>query len=378
MRDLEKLFSVTNVGIHKTICILGVKLSFKSKKLIMNAKLQKLENQVNFQKTEIKKLQNSIDTRNNNLNSQINDLKNKIKAQQKKFDNRCNKLEKKFEYKLTKYMSPDKYPQYLTDWYYSTTGEHLDLNNPKTFNEKIQWLKLNDSTPLKTRLADKYLVRDWVKEKIGEEYLIPLLGVWDSFDDIDFDKLPDKFVLKCNHGSGYNIIVKDKSQLDLADAKKKIDYWLNEDFAFRNGLELHYSAIPRKVIAEKFIDNNGEDLFEYKIFCSSGKVKYIYVRTPSKDNGYNITFFDTEWNKQDFSFAEPASYSIPEPDNLTEIINVASKLSENFNFVRVDLYRTTQDGRLYFGEMTFTPGSGTNRYTPAEVNVKLGDLITCK
>ena len=128
------------------------------------------------------------------------------------------------------------YENELKQWFRKWTSETLDLENPKTFNEKIQWLKLYDSTSIKTKLADKYLVREWVAERIGEEYLIPLLGVWDSFDEIDFDALPDQFVLKANHGSGYNYIVEDKAKFCIEDARKKFERWIREEFSFRNVL----------------------------------------------------------------------------------------------------------------------------------------------
>ena len=165
------------------------------------------------------------------------------------------------DYDYYRSLDPSQYEEELKDWYKRRTKKELDLENPKTFNEKIQWLKLYDSTPIKTKLADKYLVREWVKEKIGEEYLVPLLGVWDKFDDIDFDKLPDKFVLKCNHGCGWNLIVTDKSKIDKVEAKKKFDKWMNTNFAFCNGLELHYKNIQPKIIAEEYLENNGGDLY---------------------------------------------------------------------------------------------------------------------
>ena len=181
----------------------------------------------------------------------------------------------------------------LRKFFYARTKKHLNLDNPQTFNEKIQWMKLYDSTPIKTRLADKYLVRDWVKEKIGEEYLIPLLGVYDKFEDINFDKLPNQFVIKCNHGCGYNIIVKDKSKLDLVDTKAKLDKWMNENFAFKVGLELHYRDIKPKIIIEKFIENKGtNDLYDYKFWCFDGKVKYIQFLSERNLDGLKMAFYD--------------------------------------------------------------------------------------
>ena len=156
-------------------------------------------------------------------------------------------------YKLYKYCTKDVTKKLLEEWYFEKTGNMLNLDNPITFNEKIQWLKLYDSTPAKTKLADKYLVKEWVNNKLGEDICIPLLGVWDRADDIDFEKLPDKFVLKCNHGAGYNIVVKNKKHLDIKKTVQKLNSWLKENYAYKYGFEMHYASIPRKIIAEKYI-----------------------------------------------------------------------------------------------------------------------------
>ena len=177
------------------------------------------------------------------------------------------------------------YPEALKKWFLETNYTHtpLDLEHPKTFSEKTQWLKLYGGFEDVYPLVDKYTVRDWVKEKIGEEYLIPLLGVYDHFDDIDFDKLPDKFVLKANHGSAWNIIVTDKNKFDKQDAKKKFDEWLHTNFAFQDGLELHYKDIKPLIIAEKYIENDNQDLYDYKIWCFDGKAKYIQFLSERKE-----------------------------------------------------------------------------------------------
>lgn len=260
----------------------------------------------------------------------------------------------------------NKYKLEIEDWFKEITKKSLNLKNPKTFNEKIQWLKLYDSTPLKTQLADKYLVRDWVKEKIGEEYLIPLLGVYDNFDEIDFDKLPNQFVIKCNHGCGYNIIVTDKSTLDKNEAKEKITKWMNEDFAFKNGLELHYSNIQRKIIIEEYIENANGDLYDYKFWCFNGNVEYIQFLSERNTNGLKMAFYDKNWNKQNFVYSYPLDEkNIEKPNNLETMIELAEKLSKDFQHVRVDFYRLN-NGKIYFGEMTFTSCSGTCKWAEKE------------
>ncbi len=283
--------------------------------------------------------------------------------------------QKAFEYKLCKYMSTEKYSEYLKDWYKNHIGEVLNIDNPKTYNEKIQWMKLHDSTPIKTQLADKYLVRNWVKEKIGEEYLIPLLGVWDNFDDIDFDELPDKFVLKCNHGCAYNIIVKDKYKFNIEDARKKINNWMNENFAFCAGFELHYKDIQRKIIAEQYIENDDSDLYDYKFWCFDGKVKYIQFLSERNTKGLKMAFYNTDWEKQDFVYSYPLdTKNIEKPDNLEEMIRLAEKLSEGFNHIRVDFYRLN-NGKIYFGEMTFTSCSGVCKWVPKGQDLIMGEMI---
>lgn len=265
---------------------------------------------------------------------------------------------------------------YLKAWVLKMTGKELNLDNPQTYNEKIQWMKLYDSTPLKTRLTDKYLVREWVKEKIGEKYLVSLLGVWDKFDDIDFDKLPQKFVLKCNHGCGMNIIVTDKSMFNKEDAKKKINSWMDTDFSVRNGLELHYKAIRPKIIAEEYLENDNNELYDYKIWCFNGNPEYIqFISERKSSSGYKMAFFDQNWEKQSFvSNHTLIEKKIEKPSNLDEMLRLSSILSKEFSYVRVDFYRLN-DGTLKFGEMTFTPASGTCKWNPAEMDLKMGQLI---
>ncbi len=289
------------------------------------------------------------------------------------FKNLKNKLEKT-NYKLCKYMPEERYPEYLKDWYYEITGKDLDLDSPKTFNEKIQWLKLYDSTPIKTQLADKYLVRNWVKEKIGEEYLINLLGVYEKFDDIDFDKLPKRFVMKTNHGAGYNYIVKDKSKLDKKYIKSQFDKWMHTNFAFVNGLELHYKDIKPLILVEEYLENQNKELNDYKFYCFDGKVHYIQYIS-ERSNGYKMKFFDSDWNPQDFISNHSMLKKYPAKlDNLENIINMVEKLAEGFVFVRVDLY-VLDDGNVKFGEMTFTAGSGLLNWQPESADMLMGNLL---
>ncbi len=270
-------------------------------------------------------------------------------------------------------MPLDKLKIYLKVWFFKKTGEILNLDDPKTFNEKIQWLKLYDSTPLKTKLADKYLVREWIKEKIGEEYLIPLLGVWDKFDDIDFDKLPDRFVLKGNHGCAYNYIVKDKSKMDIEDARKKFNKWMKRNYAQNGGVELHYKDIPPKIVAEAYIEDSNKELNDYKIMCFNGKPEYIWIDqgrfTDRTENIYN-----TKWELQPFLLTYPNSKEeVAPPQNLDKMFELAEILAKDFSLVRVDFYNV--DGKIYFGEMTFTSASGVDKFIPSNYNRVWGDML---
>ena len=265
----------------------------------------------------------------------------------------------------------------LCNWFYRATGEFLDLSNPKSFNEKIQWLKLYDSTPIKTWLADKYLVRDWIKEKIGEEYLIPLLGVWDSFDEIDFNQLPDKFALKPNHGSYWKVICTDKNSLNFDELKQNFDKWMKTNFAFCNGYEMQYEKIPPKIICEKYLDSSGQYLPDYRFFVFNGKVKYVQVDDGGVNNPHKRSFYTPDLIMQPFSYntrdwpmhEEP----VEKPKNYDKMFELAEYLGRDFIFVRVDFYNI--EGKIYFGEMTFTPASGVMKWFQKEANLMMGNLI---
>lgn len=285
-----------------------------------------------------------------------------------------NDIKVKRDYFYYKNLPVEKYEEALKEWFFRVTKEKLDLETPKTYNEKIQWLKLYDNTPLKTKLADKYLVREYVKDKIGERYLVPLLGVWDSFDEINFDNLPNSFVLKANHGCGWNIIVKDKSKFDKTEAKKKFDEWLQINFAYKFGLELQYKNIKPKIIAESYMENNNNDLYDYKVFCFNGKAESIMFLSERKQ-GLKMAFFDLQWNKLPFTYSFPRNEEeIPRPQNLNLLISLSEKLAQGFAHVRVDFY-ILNDGSLKFGELTFSSASGTCKWNPSEQNKIYGDLI---
>lgn len=254
-------------------------------------------------------------------------------------------------------------------------GRWPNLRNPKTFTEKIQWMRLHDTDSRKIRLADKYLVREWVSEKIGDKYLVPLLGVWDSFDEIDFSELPRQFALKANHGSGYNLIVSDKSELDLGVTRRLCNGWLKQNYG-RENLEPQYSAIPPKLVAEEFLENGGHGLDDYKVHCFNGEPMFIQHMVGRSDKQVKMCFYNTKWEKMSFTYSKYPTYQkgVTAPKTLTELLEVSKVLADGFNYVRVDFY-VLDDGTLKFGEMTFTPASGIMKWEPEGTDLKLGEMI---
>lgn len=269
---------------------------------------------------------------------------------------------------------PDR--TYLKLLFYLKMGKKLNLDNPQTFNEKLQWLKLNNKNPDYTRMVDKVAVKDYVAEKIGKEYLIPTLGVWNNVEDIDFDNLPNQFVLKCSHDSGGVVICKDKNKLDVEKVKRQLNKSLKTDYYMRYR-EWPYKNVPRKILAEKFmVDGNGEDdLKDYKLMCFDGKVNCSFVcSNRNNGKGLKITFFDSEWNKLPFERHYPSdTEDIKMPKSYKEMVRLAEILSEKIPFVRTDFYEI--DGHLYFGELTFFPGTGMEEFTPEHWDETLGELI---
>ena len=268
--------------------------------------------------------------------------------------------------------------KYIEIAYKIKFGKKPNLNDPKTFNEKLQWLKLNDRNPLYTTLVDKYEVKKHVADKIGEEYVIPTLGVWDNFDDIDFDSLPKEFVLKCSHDSGGLIICKNKDSLDIKKAKKKINACLKHNF-FWGQREWPYKNVKPRIIAEKFMkDRDYECLNVFKIFNFNGEPKIIQTIQNDKTQNETIDYFDTEWNllelKQNFPNSD---HPIERPDTLEEMLNLAKILSKDTSpFIRTDFYEI--NGKVYFSEFTFYSDSGLAKFTPSDWDLKLGNLINLK
>lgn len=266
-----------------------------------------------------------------------------------------------------------KKKEYIKKIYKKRTGNELNWEHLESYTEKMQWAKLYDSTIDKAICADKYLVRDWIKDKIGDEYLINLLGVWDNPDDIDFSALPNSFVLKTNNGSSTNIIVKNKNDINISVIKARLRCWLQTDMSYIKGFELHYPLIKPKIIAEEYIDYPGNDLPDYKFICFHDEVYYCWVDIDRYHN-HKRNIYDLDWNLQPWNQHDygNSNFEIDKPKNFEDMVSIARILCKGFSHVRVDLYNI--DGKIYFGEMTFTNGSGYELIKPEEYNVLLGNM----
>lgn len=257
-------------------------------------------------------------------------------------------------------------------------GKKLNLDNPELFTEKIQWLKLHNRKDIYHSWIDKYAVKDYVASIIGEEYIIPTLGYWNNFDEINFETLPNQFVLKTNiGGGGLNVVVcRDKSKLDFEDARKKL-VLTSKVTGVSFGREWPYEGVKTCIIAEKLMQNaNDSDLKDYKFFCFNGEPHYCQV-IGDRSTDETIDFYDRNWNHQEFIGlnleARHANTLAERPKNLSLMQDIARKLSEGQPFLRVDLYEI--NGKVYFGEITFYPASGYGTFRPSEWDKKLGDLI---
>ena len=253
-------------------------------------------------------------------------------------------------------------------------GAQLHLNNPISFNEKIQWLKLYNRNPLYTRLVDKFAIKDYVSKKLGEEYIIPTLGVWDNAEDIDFEHLPNQFVLKTTNGGGGNVVIcKNKNRFDQKSAIRSLNRGLKKSI-YKSRREWPYKNVPPRIIAEKYVEDKNGTLLDYKFFCFGGEVKCLQVDY-DRFTEHHRNMYDTHWNLLPFIIKYPSKKGcvIEKPLNFEKMISIATLLSTGMPHVRVDLYNV--DGKIYFGEMTFFHGSGYEKFYPDDWNYKFGDWL---
>lgn len=288
---------------------------------------------------------------------------------------------KKLSYKIFMFLKHRNYTDILSDKLYLKIifklrlGYSLDLKNPQTFNEKLQWLKLYDRNPKYIQMVDKYEVRKYISENIGEEYLIPLIGVYNRFEEINFEELPNQFVIKCTHDSGGVVICKNKSKFDIRKAKEKIKKSMKRNFYY-SGREWPYKNIKPKIIIEQYMeDKKAKELIDFKIMCFNGIPKFSFTCSERYNDGLKVTFYDLNWKKMPFERHYPSSTKeIEKPKNYELMLELSKKLSKNIPFVRVDWYEINE--KLYFGELTFYPGSGLEEFKPFSWDKKLGNLLS--
>ncbi len=279
------------------------------------------------------------------------------------------------DYGFLNHMSDEKF---LKKKFRLLMGYPLDLENPRTFNEKLQWLKLHDRNPLYTTMADKYAVKEYVAQKIGAEYVIPNLGVWERAEDVDFSKLPDRFVLKCTHDSHGLVICKDRSKLDEEKAREILREGLKQNY-YQKFREWPYKDIKPRIIAEQYMeDDTGEELRDYKVLCFGGEPKLIELHQGRYSDHPTQDYYDVEWKRSEISQGQLRKYhtsgkDFPKPPVLDEMLRCSRILSEGIPHIRVDWYCVS--GKLYFGELTFYDGAGFAPFDKKEYDLLLGSWI---
>lgn len=261
---------------------------------------------------------------------------------------------------------------YLKLAYRGMIGKKLNLDNPVTYNEKLQWLKINDRNPEYSMQVDKYEVQQHIRETIGGQYLIPLLGLYNSVEEIDWDSLPDRFVLKCTHGSGTNIICADKEKLDMEEAKAKLNRWMKRSW-YWFGREWPYKNIKPRIICQEFISDTGKTPDDYKVLCFNGKAKFIEVHM-DRFSDHRQDLYDEEWNKVSIiQGMMPSEFVYGKPACFHEMMRLSEKLAADMYHVRIDWF--VVNDRLYFGEITFYDGAGFYAFDNEEDDRMMGSLI---
>lgn len=275
-------------------------------------------------------------------------------------------------HRLLNFLSDESYIKLV---YRARMGEKINLENPKTFNEKINWLKIHNRKQEYIKMVDKCEAKKYAENIIGEEYIIPTLGVYEKFEDIDFEKLPNQFVIKCTHDSGGVFIVKNKSEMNIKEARKKINNSLKHNYYYAMR-EWPYKDVKPRIIIEKYMESSKEEgIKDYKIFCFNGEPKFTLVCSNRNGRNKNTDFYDLEWNLLPFTRARHnnSKNGIEKPNKYDEMIKIARNLSKDIPFVRVDLYEI--NNQIFFGELTFFPSGGFEGFSPKEWDEKLGNWI---
>ena len=367
MKILQKIFSIKNNKQHKIITILGIKFKIFSNKLAYKQIFNNLQEQ-NYKIIELQKENNKSNYIHNRRFEQwlltYSWLEHQNKILNKLIDNNSDEELKNSQIKYTfKNIHKNEY--------------ELNLDNPTSFNEKIQWMSLNyyANNDEVHRIVDKYQFKEYIKEKLGKGYTIPLLGKWNNPEEIDYKLLPKQFVLKSNWGGdGKQVkIIDDKDNVDIQELNKELKKWLTFDgnmyyYAF-NGPSKNLKPC---IIAEEYVEGLGKEFYDYKVFCFNGKPKIIYVAS-NWAKEHRMSYYDTNWNKLDLKYSNYKSFDKERPKNLDRILEIATILSKDFHFVRVDFFDLLD--RVVLSEMTFTPGGGFGKYEPLNWDYKLGDML---
>ena len=263
----------------------------------------------------------------------------------------------------------------LCRYYKNKIGCELNINNPQTFTEKVQWLKIYDSSFIKSYCTDKITLHSYCKRKLGRDICIPILATYSNANEICFNNLPNGFVAKCNHGSGYNIICKPNTIINQEQIKHKLNTWLAEDFSDKNGCELHYKVIPPRILIEPYMNDGHSDLTDYKVYCFNGQIKFFQVIS-NRTSHELLSHYTLDWKPapQYNQIGYDYSTNEPKPELFQEMCDAAMKLSQGFKLVRVDFYIIQH--KLYLGEMTFTPNSGVHRFTNPSTDRILGQELS--
>ncbi|MBR1965312.1 MAG: glycosyl transferase [Lentisphaeria bacterium] len=275
-------------------------------------------------------------------------------------------------------MSVKKKVKTLKRIFFNETGYELNLSDPHTFNEKINWLKLFYRDDLMTKIVDKYEFKNYIRTQIGDGYTVPLLGAWDRVEDIDFDQLPNKFVLKCNAQSDGKFIkiIHDKTKLNIEALKREMQNWLKPDFTLKTSYCWAYHNVPLKIIAEEYIEQIDGQVYDYKFMCYWGEPKFVLAICDRENSQYSISYYDTTWNKLDVKYKGKKVFDnkdVKKPENFSKMLEISEVLSKNFPLVRVDFYEI--DSKILLGEMTFYPTGGYGKYEPREWDQKAGEWL---
>lgn len=396
MKFLEKIFSIKNKDCHKIIIICGLKIKFKNKLKALEHKPFALEKENRFLIKKIFNLQKDLDLIQTSLkavsdmmNTEKRDYQKRLQTQEAQIlsisktvgvlNREKNLVNWRFNYLIDKLGQEELKDIVLQQkFFYADNEYYLDFENPKTFNEKIHWLRKHYllDNPLTDMISDKLQFKSYIAEKLGAEYIIPLLGQWEDPRNIDWDALPDKFVLKSNWGGDGQqvLVVKDKSKLDIPATVKKLREWIAPW-----GSPYYYAYTPifknikPCIIAEEFVEGLGSEFYDYKFFCFNGAPKMVYVTTNWAQDSHKMSYYDINWEKMDLIYSNYEAFDMPKPDNLDKMLEIATKLSKEFPFVRVDFFDLKN--RVVLSEMTFTPGGGLGKYDPVEWDYKLGEML---